>query len=54
MEHTEARIHDHSMKLDKAIEKIQLEVAYQDDEKELPKETNMAGFPTLMRLHLEP
>jgi len=42
------------MKLGKAIEKLQLEVAALDDKKEWPKETNMAGFPTLIWLHHKP
>ena len=42
------------MKLDKAIEKLQLEVAALDDKKEWPKEINITSFPTMIRLHQKP
>lgn len=51
LQQIEAWICDHSMKLEKSIEKLQLEVAALDDEKKWPKETNMASFPTLILLH---
>lgn len=49
LEETGAQLHTQIMKLDKEIAELQLEVAYLDYGKELPKETNVAGSPTLLQ-----